>query len=468
MKNKHFTTVALAAAALATSCASEDIAEPQKQNQGEPKTVTLTASVNEAQTRVGMTKDGSKASFYWHNGDAISVLTSDGTNFCNAKFTTETEDGTTSATFTGKVAGTIGKYAVYPYNESHKFTGDSALTYYLPDTYNSYKPETKIFGTASDYLSNPTNMPMLGTISDDIDGDKSISFKCLGGLAVIRIDNMPVASGTLTISAYQQLYGSFGIADLSVNEAKIETPADASEYHAVTFNFTGASTGSAGVFYLPLAVGSYTNVTIKVSSNDYSFNDIEVAYGSFSISRAGVTAIPLYNNNGKLQKTPVYYTDENNHKFVDLGLSVLWAETNVGVTDSYNCYGGFYEWRSNLSSINYEWSSASLPTKDNFEELFNSNNCDLVWKYENNAYGYKITSKVSGYEGNSIFLPAAGYNENWSTQSQGTVGYYWHSSYDMSGSGGDSDSPCFYFDGSGTSFQTSGYQCSVRAVMAKQ
>ncbi len=46
------------AAALATSCTSDDLAG-QKQEQNQPQTVTLTASVaNNNTTRVGMTKVG--------------------------------------------------------------------------------------------------------------------------------------------------------------------------------------------------------------------------------------------------------------------------------------------------------------------------------------------------------------------------------------------------------------------------
>ncbi len=111
MKNKHMTIVALAAAALATSCASEDIAEPQKQNQnqGETRTVTLTASVagDDNTTRVGMTNSGNnKASFYWQNGDAISVLTLGKTGYSAEKLTTTDEtDGTQTATFTGTLKG---------------------------------------------------------------------------------------------------------------------------------------------------------------------------------------------------------------------------------------------------------------------------------------------------------------------------------------------------------------------------
>jgi len=267
MKNKHITIVALAAAALATSCASEDIAEPQKQeqNQGEPKTVTLTASVNEAQTRVGMTKDGKTAKFYWHNGDAISVLTQSGYTFSKAKFTTADETGETTAKFTcDNMTGTPFMRALYPHNDKHCFSVSGSavtVTYNLPAEYTYTTVESNIFPKTENgettYPSNLTNIPMVGVITGS-----NIAFTHLGGLAVIRIDKMPAESGTLTVTADQQLSGNFSV-ELSADEAKIATTTASDDNGKVTFTFSGAAENGAGVFYLPLAVGDYTNLTVE-------------------------------------------------------------------------------------------------------------------------------------------------------------------------------------------------------------
>ena len=164
MKNKYFSFVALAAAALATSCASDDLAE-QKQEQNEPRTVTLTASVNEGQTRVGMTKDeDNTASFYWHNSDKILVQTKTGESYTGTAFSItgdDAKDGDPNATFTGEVTGTVGTYAVYPYSESqkHSFTGEKALTYNLPATYTYDKVESNIFSKTTDGTKVYTSAP---------------------------------------------------------------------------------------------------------------------------------------------------------------------------------------------------------------------------------------------------------------------------------------------------------------------
>ena len=482
MKNKYFSFVALAAAALATSCASDDLAE-QKQEQTTTHTVTLTASVNEGQTRVGMTKDeNNTASFYWHKDDKILVQTVDNGSYSGAEFSIKDgdakKDGATSATFTGSVASgsEVGTYAVYPYseNQKHSFTSnkEKELTYVFPASYKYDKVESNIFSkttttdgsSTTSYPSNPTNMPMLGTITDD-NGSKKISFKCLGGLAVIRIASMPVAEGTLTVTADQQLSGNFTVKDLSADEAKIETQ-DATTNNTVSFTFSGATANGIGVFYLPLGTGDYTNVTVTIG-------ETKVECGSVTISRAGVTAISI----AKYSGTATTYKDQllrsygsnryylgnniyliNDHEFVDLGLSsgLLWATKNIGA-DSEADYGDFYSWgetatKTDYSSDNYNYkdnpttlpaandaayvnwgSSCRMPTNAEFGELID--NCEWDWTTESSINGCKGTSTKQGYINNSIFLPAAGSKGGSGHVGKGNYGCYWSSSLsDESGS----------------------------------
>ena len=458
MKNKYFTFVALAAAALATSCASDDLAEQkQEQNQDGTQTVTLTASVNDVQTRVGMTKgENSTASFYWHKNDVISVLTTSGSTYNNEKFTTDVEDGKTSATFTGTVTGTVGDYAVYPYNEKHSFTSATALTYNLPAAYTYSEVETNIFSKTTDgttsYPSNPTNMPMLGTISD-----KSISFKCLGGLAVIRIASMPATSGTLTVTADQQLSGNFTVSDLSASGAQITmatTDTDADK--TVTFNYSKATQNGVGIFYLPLAVGTYTNVKVTIGENTADC-------GSVTVYRAGVTAVYIvpcnipahsdiklcrsYGSNRYYLGSNLYYI--NGYDFIDLGLSsgTLWASMNLGAKKAEEA-GNYYRWGetdafTESTTTTYSVSTfadaatkawgdnVQTPTVTQLEELID--NCNWTWDSSNK--GYTVTSKTNS---KSIFLFAGGYRMQSSktlTNTNTNEGYYWSQSASTSETG---------------------------------
>ena len=284
---------------------------------------------------------------------------------------------------------------------------------------------------------------MLGTISD-----KSISFKCLGGLAVIRIDQMPAAEGTLTVTADQQLSGDFTV-DLSAATPEMATTStdvnDADK--TVTFNFTDAETGKVGVFYLPLATGGYSNVKIQIT---YGGTTQTINYGNLYVARKSVAAIPLYatGTNGALTKFSkidgnVYTL--NGHEFVDLGLDVLWATMNVGASKAEDV-GGYFSWGETTAKTDFSESytlpgtstldaahdaatvnwgvGVRMPTIEELSALVNDDDCEWTWNGTNN--GYTLTKNSQ-----SIFLPAAGAYSTLSTTPQynGVEGYYWSSTY---------------------------------------
>ena len=70
-----------------------------------------------------------------------------------------------------------------------------------------------------------------------------------------------------------------------------------------------------------------------------------------------------------------------------------------------------------------------MPTKADFEEL--TANTTSTWETLNGVYGRRFTSKTNG---NSIFVPAAGYCNNSSVLNVGSYGYLLSSSLDESDS----------------------------------
>lgn len=144
----------------------------------------------------------------------------------------------------------------------------------------------------------------------------------------------------------------------------------------------------------------------------------------------------------------------NGHIYADLGLSVKWATMNVGAS-SPEGYGDYYQWgavNTPPNDIYYEsnygtydksigdikgtsrdvahvkWGGAwRMPTRAEFDELLDEDNCGWQWTTHNGVEGYKVTSKKSGYKGNSIFLPAAGYRYGTSLHYAGYGGLYWSS-----------------------------------------
>ena len=155
------------------------------------------------------------------------------------------------------------------------------------------------------------------------------------------------------------------------------------------------------------------------------------------------------------------------HEYVDLGLSVKWATCNVGA-NSPEEYGDYFAWGetepksiydfstykycngSDITLTKYNYSSSKgtvdnkttlelsddaaranwggswrMPTTAEQDEL--RENCTWTWTTQNGVYGYKVTSKSNG---NSIFLPAAGFLDS-VLYSAGSDGCYWSSSLYM-------------------------------------
>lgn len=146
---------------------------------------------------------------------------------------------------------------------------------------------------------------------------------------------------------------------------------------------------------------------------------------------------------------------------VDLGLSVKWATCNVGA-NSPEEYGDYFAWGEISPKDEYRiqtyqywtdydgdgdyldsgelaklgdiagnpqydaatanWGGAwRMPTRSEQYELLN--NCTWEWTILNGVNGQKVT----GPNGNSIFLPAAGHRYGTSSYDVGSGGFYWSS-----------------------------------------
>ena len=188
-----------------------------------------------------------------------------------------------------------------------------------------------------------------------------------------------------------------------------------------------------------LSVGSHT---VEVSKSGYESRSWTVT----------VSANVTDNVSGELTKKKPTATSGsiNGHEWIDLGLSVKWATCNVGAS-SPSGYGNYYAWGETStkstyteensttydnSSYNYNIGGNSstdaaranwggtwrLPTETEFQELIDK--CTWTWTTQGSHNGYRVT----GPNGNSIFLPAAGCREETSLDDVGSYGLYWTSS----------------------------------------
>ena len=144
---------------------------------------------------------------------------------------------------------------------------------------------------------------------------------------------------------------------------------------------------------------------------------------------------------------------------VDLGLSVKWANMNVGAKKESG-FGTYFAWGETQPKEYYSWKTYAwsrgdsqfltkysttdkrtqlaladdaartnlggewrMPTVDEYEELIA--NCTWQWITKDGVNGYKVTSKKTG---NSIFLPITGFRYYGDIQFRAISGIYWTSS----------------------------------------
>ena len=176
-------------------------------------------------------------------------------------------------------------------------------------------------------------------------------------------------------------------------------------------------------------------------------------------------------------------TPQPTMEYVDLGLSVKWATCNLGATKPSD-YGHYYAWgetepKAEYTWATYKWMQAGqsdwkhitkytvadgqtegiwydaggtfigdnkttleaaddaatrklgspwrMPTLVEIRELLDANNCTWTWTTQDGKNGYEVKSKTNG---NSIFLPAAGYRGGSALYYAGSGGYFWSCSLD--------------------------------------
>ena len=167
--------------------------------------------------------------------------------------------------------------------------------------------------------------------------------------------------------------------------------------------------------------------------------------------------------------TLLFGSGSGHHEYVDLGLpsGLLWATCNVGA-ETPEDYGDYFAWGEIQPKNWYDWSTYQycngsentltkyctnasygyngftdnlttllpeddaatanwggnwrMPTLEEWQELYN--NTTVTWTTQNGVSGKLFTAS----NGNSLFLPAAGFRDDSSLYSAGSDGYYWSSS----------------------------------------
>lgn len=249
----------------------------------------------------------------------------------------------------------------------------------------------------------------------------------------------------------------------------------------VSGNHTSSGSGT-GAFTVNM-IGLTPNTTYYVRA--YATNSVRTSYGeevSFTTQQQEPTG-----------------------DWVDLGLpsGLLWATRNVGASSPED-YGDYFAWAETQPKSYYDWSTyqyscadnyhsltkycsrsdygcngftdnltilqpgddaatanwgggARTPTKEEWQELVN--NCTSFWTTQNGVNGRRFT----GPNGNTLFLPAAGFRWYGELYDAGSYCYYWSSSL-------HTDYPGyawgFYFNSGSTRMRSYDYRIDCQSVRA--
>ena len=200
--------------------------------------------------------------------------------------------------------------------------------------------------------------------------------------------------------------------------------------------------------------GSFTSSMINLKANTTYY------VRAYAINEAGT----VYGEEKSFKTLPSTGI-ANGHDWVDLGLpsGLKWATCNVGANFPEE-YGDYFAWGETTTKTEYteensltsgkqindisgnpqydaaaaNWGGSwRMPTSEEMSELLN--HCTWTWTTQNGVNGYN----VEGPNGNSIFLPAAGYRSGSSHFNTVALGRYWSSTPNESST---NNSCNLYFD----------------------
>lgn len=232
-------------------------------------------------------------------------------------------------------------------------------------------------------------------------------------VSAIENENIEERTATITISSGETVQEvavsqKGRIITLSISPESLDFEPEASS-KSISVQCNGSWTVSCPASWCsvnPSSGSGNASLSVMVSANEsstYRTAVISVSAGAetrnISVSQHGVSWVII-----------------DGHRAIDLGLpsGTKWADCNVNAS-SPSEYGGFYSFTATGSDWGGHW---HRPTLSQIDEL--TNLCEWTWSTENGHNGFI----VEGPNGNSIFLPAAGFSTG---ANSGTRGYYWSS-----------------------------------------
>ncbi len=226
--------------------------------------------------------------------------------------------------------------------------------------------------------------------------------------------------------------------------------------------------GNSSTLTATVLPSSSNNKNVTWTSSNESVATVD-QIGKITAVSSGITTIIVTTADGGKTASCTVLVKPIPDGAVDLGLSVLWASCNVGASKPEE-YGDYFAWGETQPKTDYSWTSYKWCNgRSNTQTKYNTNSyygtvdkktvldpeddaahvnwggswrmptdpewtelrtqCTWTWTSQNGVNGRNVT----GPNGNSIFLPAAGRRDDARLDLAGSSGCYWSSSLNTDG-----------------------------------
>ena len=491
MKQILKTTTTLLTLSALVAC-GEDAAMDESLNLSNGKTLESISITGkdfqiDGATRSSVVISNSGVNFLWEAGDVVGIFPNTGDQ---VSFAMDEGAGMQTATFNGggwalKASSTYAAY--YPHNFYNR-----DLTA-IPVSYEGQRQDgnaSTVHLGAYDFMAASVTTPSNGAVAFDM--------QHMGALVMLQAElDEDKTLTNVALKASTPAFVEAGTIDLTAMDPHITSTASTNIHNIPLDNFTVASNETSTIYFM-LAPTNLLGETLEItlSDEDGDYMKFEAAGKNFV---AGTAYAYTLTNGEKLNTIPEYA--------VDLGLpsGTLWADRNVGA-DAPEAYGDYFAWGEVTPKLEYNWSTYKwcngsettmtkyctnseyglvdgktvldleddaayvnmgtawrMPTYAEQKELYSK--CTWTWTTQNGVYG----SKVTGPNGNSIFLPAAGIRGDGYSGTIVVRGDYWSGSlYEYEWGGFSSGcSLCHYSSGVTVGGHERYWGQSVRAVVRK-
>ena len=431
------------------SCQREEI-EYIQDSPAKGQEIRITAGIGDADpsTRTSISSNGK---VLWSPGEAINIFYGPSGESSGSKFVSQNTEAASTAVFTGTITAFTGVseggeplsfWGIYPYSESNRCNGSSVVV------------ELPVIQNAVEENFEDNTVPMVAQAPG-----LALPFYNVCSMIRFSLVNSDITKVTVRGNNGETVAGRVSVS-MGSDGKPVWSDTEGEGSKSITLNGPSGGAFEAGKFYyIAILPGEFPNgYTMEFFTSDGRHGE-----------RVRGSSITFNRNESTKQSDRdegVIFQDS----YVDMGLSVKWAKVNLGASVPEE-FGDYYAWGEIETKADYSWTTYKLadgvgidpesggvfikysetdnktvldpeddvahvllggkwrmPTDAEWTEL--RENCLWERTEENRVPGYKVTSNVVGYEGNSIFLPAAGYGFYDWFEGVGEVGNYWSSSLD--------------------------------------